>query len=743
MIDLGQSLNNFTNALQSAANTTVNIGTDMMEKQAQLDMFNMQADLEERTSQFMAELENDGDYANWTAKTSDFLNKLKSETGNPDSPLYCRNNFTAEKFNQALTTADGQLRRTVQAMARKKQVEHTQLQNEKTLDYYQNTLKGQDRINASVEIINLSKDQGIYSEAQAVDMKRQIVTQAVMEDVQDLYYKTAKANPNWSEAKVKEYVENNKSLFTVDGDSEYTKKIDTKKAKEAGEKIAQTQIKQDQYDNNVKLYSVGTNLRDSVYKAGNNPTALQSVITQCDNQINYIKNLPKGYISEEDRRARMEELHATKNIAKLASGEKSSDSEKLASFRTLAGNNLKQFIQYGQNGENSNEPGMKNAKVAYEAYKDSLRVSLAQGVKDEAGNKIVKSTKEEQDLYIAQHAQDIVGNFFDQFYKDTLAKPEYAGIKTELNSLISDMTNPKNKGMYSENAAGQLTDYCIDLMTSVDLSTAKPEDIIKELRNKKNLCYLDKANSLSIKKSWGENFNNSSYIGRIADTLKNNDAVFTDVEGKEKWFGNSKEKADELSNTLREQILKDTGLNAKDVTYEYKRTEDDMESTPIFNVNGKKIEIQSDGKNGYKYVDAKTGATISKDSLKSSTPSIESQQKKNREEYNSLQRQKIEEQNKNFNNLSERTLTVNSIPPAVQKMGYKWETGKTNAPQAKAAIGESRQSVINDVIIEINKNSKKGNEAFKAIKGLPSGMTINEFNKLSQNEKYNYILGIK
>ena len=733
MIDIGKSLNEFTNSLIGAGNTAVNIGNDMLEKQAQIDLFNSEAKLQEDTDAFMEELQQDGKYEEWGDKTSDFLNKIKGQFSDPSSPYYCRNNYTAQKFGQALKNAEIGLKSKVNSMALSMQKDESNAKTQQTLQYYTNTMKGQAGIDASIELINLNREKNNISPSQATQLKAQAVTNFAMKDYQESYQAEWNKTPGASESEIEARVEANFKGYTVDGDSEYASKVDLTEAKSKGMKAAKASIAQTQEDNYQKFIRTNTNLRDSVYQAKDNPGQLQAVADSCNTQLNYYKSLPKGYITEDRRRQLMEELHVTMSLAKASGGSGSKvNADDIDNILKDAAKTGDSFFLRGFIGSSTEREGVINQYVI-----DQVRAGKVKGLSADASEEEIAKAVEERHF--------ILDSYNEAFAKKLQEDPRYAGETAKYNSIVADIKkHPEN---YSNTAITYLTALYNNILTNTNIDLADHEGITKQLEDTRSLITLNKAGILFMNKKGVSTYKNGQY-GYGAQALNNYDVVTRDIyTGKEVFTDSTTEK--QVKNIVEDQrglVGRALGISdeeAKDLQYHFERTDkNDYKSSVIWELGDKRVKIEpvNNGKD-YRIVDVNTGNEIAKPqtaSERSAAAKHESDKKQNL-----LNQEKIFTGNSELKTTATRSLSVDTIPDAVKAAGLKWSTGKHNDAVSQEVVGTERASSLGDTVKYMyDLKDKHGQAAFKAL-GITSKDQQEYFNTLPKEDRIQIILGQK
>lgn len=140
----------------NAASAGLNLGMDsmnaydgLMKEKAKSDMFYAQAQLNANTQEFLRDLEQRNDYENYETYAKQFLTKQKNAL-----QKNIKNNYTAELYSQLFTTAENSLNNTIQAARMQKEYEAIGTQNASAIALNNNTLSGQNAIDANNSIIN-------------------------------------------------------------------------------------------------------------------------------------------------------------------------------------------------------------------------------------------------------------------------------------------------------------------------------------------------------------------------------------------------------------------------------------------------------------------------------------------------------------------------------------------------------------------------------------------------------------
>ena len=140
----------------NAASAGLNLGMDsmnaydgLMKEKAKSDMFYAQAQLNANTQEFLRDLEQRNDYENYETYAKQFLTKQKNAL-----QKNIKNNYTAELYSQLFTTAENSLNNTIQTARMQKEYEAIGTQNASAIALNNNTLSGQNAIDANNSIIN-------------------------------------------------------------------------------------------------------------------------------------------------------------------------------------------------------------------------------------------------------------------------------------------------------------------------------------------------------------------------------------------------------------------------------------------------------------------------------------------------------------------------------------------------------------------------------------------------------------
>lgn len=128
---------------------SMNAYDGLMKEKAKSDMFYAQAQLNANTQEFLRDLEQRNDYENYETYAKQFLTKQKNAL-----QKNIKNNYTAELYSQLFTTAENSLNNTIQTARMQKEYEAIGTQNASAIALNNNTLSGQNAIDANNSIIN-------------------------------------------------------------------------------------------------------------------------------------------------------------------------------------------------------------------------------------------------------------------------------------------------------------------------------------------------------------------------------------------------------------------------------------------------------------------------------------------------------------------------------------------------------------------------------------------------------------
>ncbi len=381
-----------------------------------------------------------------------------------------------------------------------------------------------------------------------------------------------------------------------------------------------------------------------------------------------------GYrMSEDDRNkyvrmwtAYMDELKKARG--KGVTGRSGSGGGSLSSFltnaavKTMPGNLLREVL-------NGTFTDFYSAK---EAYTDRLYEIFMSGEwKETAG-----MTPEEKERWFAENMSShpelqLLDN--DVLREVLENEPRYESIKNAYNAAMKDIV--KNGENYTPEAARILSSFIIDLVASTGGNVT--DETLKELENKINAVTLAGVKGSFRRKTllgYKDFGTDEKGIAQAAQSLSQNDLVFTDTRGNVVWTSQeAREQAEKNARNMAEVVGNVLGVDPADVGIDFRRTETDITNEPVFTVDGDKYEIRAvedgDGKAEH-FVITKNGEEFY-DSAGQGMPM--SAKEKAREQSEEAKEASEATKNARYRAMAEEAEKTETVPPEVEEMGITQE----------------------------------------------------------------------
>lgn len=630
----------FSQVLQQgfgAVNSAVNIGVQAVKEKARSDLLYMQAQFDADEHEFLMDLENSNDYPNYQKRLDDFVNKLQKSTGDKNSNYYCANEYTSLRANEMFASQKVALQNKVNEIIYKKNMQDVIANDNKTIALNRQNKDAQDAADANSAIYGywysngwINKDQYVsYVENELYLIKQDKIDGYYQEGVENAISRGLTAEQYYDEI-IKDHPELDQISVSVInpqyanteawGDNEDTatgkiegndeaaantsgmtrpllvandkKKNDLIKKAKVQEYNAAVAAMQEQ--NYTKLSEMFTNMVKM-----ENP---QTKLALCRQALNVISSNMKGNRLDEAKRVSYTKLFESyiDDITKAAG--KGSGTESYASYATVIKNLPDQFMA-----------GIKDGTFNYYDAAEALQDAAAETYYSTGGvwneTKTFKDDKDRKDkFYLDNYSKVGVTEILNS--KELLNafnnEPTYKGVAAKYNALKKEVEkdlaikDPK-KRKYGEDALGTLLSFAVDFVAESGNKVLTEDDLktFDSMLNGVNLSWLDK----NIK---GFNNNSDKGILQTIDITQNNDFLFTDINGNERWASpQAKEKMDQAAETLKPVLAEILGVSEKDLgDHSYMNTKYDKNNVPEWTIEGKRYHLEKtkDGKS-YQAVD--------------------------------------------------------------------------------------------------------------------------------------------
>lgn len=557
------------NATGDAAITASNIIDRRLREQAELDVKRMHLTLEDETNKFMLELQQGkhGGIENWEQATQDFLLRSRA-SDNKNSPFYCKNNYTAQLYDQTFGANEVAVKNRVATQVwGLYRDEERQKMSQNLMQIRNSSSDPQSKIDQAADLIDNAQRAGWYTKPEAEQLKAESFMQQHNEVVNAKYkeYFAKGMTPSEIEKKL-----NGEDMGLLMGGEEYASKLNKKAMIEKSCQIAQQEIRQVQDENNAALTAENTEIMNGLYRGD---TASYAAALK---QQKKIRQMDRVAINENDQRTRDFELNAAIKMyldgkTVTGSGAKGkSDGEK----------NFNAVAAQIKNGQKEELKKLLNEKDGFDGTIYSIKKAYLQPYMNRI-NTIKQNMRklgipEEQ---INQEYADTVGvamgGLIDAACDANLFPTE---LKKDVNGVLAQIKE-KQKSMAKKDAgaaavyASEAMEFVWDTVCGSNIKNISPEAISKaysdfeQTQNAKTYDRLVYGNKYDDG-TWGE-----SDLVKALNQQKNDALIWTDEygnkhapEGVEKgiWLGKTNSICiDDLANTLSTDKMQ---ITANDIT---------------------------------------------------------------------------------------------------------------------------------------------------------------------------------
>lgn len=730
---------NFSNALLGTVNTVNDTYSKYMEEQAKYEASNISIRLQREANNKLLELQQSNRYDQWPEEMNTFYEERKKDMENKDSPYYCRNNQTAKYVNEIIEQSRNTYQYKVDQMTVEKQRDMDIAKYNESCSAIDEMYQGQMNIDMKDELAK-----GLWETGK-------ITTQQYQQEKEKNYYTGTYKNyvSNFGNDFIDTAIKSGKN-FNETWDM-YTKNIqdpkkygidgletitDTREIKDKAKKECEQKynaalytMQQKNYDYHEQNLTEGTRLVTLALEG--QPVNLNNIYKIVNVGQLELNKMGGNQLATGQQKALAKEYEGLVNTLKaIEKAEKSgSGSKNNPSFATSVYVKAMPDNYFGMLKDGT----FKNAY----AMRDGLTQALQEAFVSQEWKETEGMTQEQkEEWYNKNYSNFAMNKILDSKVLDGILQNDYPEVYAKWNILKKDFEqdikkNPNpEKRKYSENAVTVLGEAIYDLVASGGKETDK-EEAMKQFNAKINAATLDGLNGLLKGKGLFES--EQRYLARTANELKDNDVVFTNVYGKEKWIPGTEEKVNAIANKQKTYLQNALGLNIEEPVY--RKVENDIEPIPEFRA--------SDG-NTYHIEASKDGKTVN----------IVDQNGVTHQPLSNADQSKLDKEKKAETRAQEKAVHAETLAKeeatkaSVNKM-ITQDTrvsnavklaGKVSEEQWKASAGNitERQILLNDTVNKINRMAK--NSSDKDFKDKV-GITKEEWNNMSGvNERYQFLM---
>lgn len=621
----------------NAASAGLNLGMDsmnaydgLMKEKAKSDMFYAQAQLNANTQEFLRDLEQRNDYENYETYAKQFLTKQKNAL-----QKNIKNNYTAELYSQLFTTAENSLNNTIQTARMQKEYEAIGTQNASAIALNNNTLSGQNAIDANNSIINSEYANG---------MRNSGYTRAA--HLKNASESIAKEWTTAADAKIQNIINNGGDFSEVEKviddmalNNEYqVMMLDDKYASPDGLKYAQ--------EHGEGFKDIGNEL-DKKQIAKELKSTLK---TKYNAMVNEMQEKNMGLVTE--GYTKLIEMPAEQRISYANAWLRKIDTE--MSGNKLSPSQRKQAVDMYKlitDGKAASGTGKDWEKFFTKTIETNMNYYIervlygkntgydAKGLFEQAVLKDLQEIQPGATLYDLQKQFPVVMTFLDELEKK--APDQIKGILKDTQSVLKDMTNSLkldetgelsgafvdlfwdevNACKYTDDKA--LKEIATNLKTEINSMRAKELDIVR-----KNY----KTDRLTLEKGL---FDEDKKLAEFLNEMeKHPDFVYSDKSGKDRIsiFANGDEAIRRGEEWQKEYLKKELGIEPGDILASFEPEEDadkrDVKAVQIFSTaDGTKYKVRSsDGKslNIYTSKDGKNWTPVETKKQEAARKTVES-----------------------------------------------------------------------------------------------------------------------
>ena len=601
-----ESFERLFNSMNNATNTYVGIYDKQKEAQAKYDLTNMQIMLERQANDTLSELQKNNNYENWEADMDKFFNNIAGNLENKDSPYYVKNNYTARAAQTMLENARNDYQAKVKQLADVKIRELNISRYNESLETLSTLYSGQELIDQRNNLSKMLYENGdISPEQYSSEIEKNwyigTMTNYTSNFSDDLVNKAIADgkdfNETWDEyerslEKTKRYGVDGLEILTSDKDIKEKAKQECEQKYKAFLYRIQTK-NQEAIGNNInRLWVDITKLM-----TGDTSIDLDNLYYRVNTGNSYNDTMTGNKLATGQREKNTDEyksmittINAIEKAAKSGSGSSST-----ASYKTIIENTPDTFLQAYHDG---------NFNDLYEASAALQNAVNEVFISNDEWTETKHLTEEEAKRWqIENYSKFGKVKLLNSKTLNQIIDTEYPTLSTKFGLLKKDIENDiKNnpdptKRKYATNSMEIMAELVLDIAASTGKETDK-ESQIKLYNQMMNACTVSALDNLF--KPQGKGIfaeSNDRYIARTAKELQDNDVVFTNIEGVERWAPNSKDKVDEVAKQQKSWLESALGLTLSEP--QYRKVKNDIEPIPEFkSSDGIIYHIESeDGRN--------------------------------------------------------------------------------------------------------------------------------------------------
>lgn len=746
------AIGDFTNTLLNSANTANSIMDDRIRKQAQFDLNTRKLRLQEEINSKMNDFSTRSDYENWEQEIDNLFTETQANMSNQDSDFYCRNNLTAQMFNEVLNNA------RVQTQQRTTELVLQFNEKKKDLDYNQSyellkqMYSGQDFVdNADILIDSYSQTRQL-DPIQIENLKAQAFKDAMAGVYGDFYNQIVNkalvagktADEVWNDidrgtaGSVKRKDENGITIPNY-GSGEFKKEqAEIFKQKYKADQAQYQRQNAEWYSNDiVDIRGDIVNLISGA-KGAKNATDIVARINIGHGRLektqqSQLGNGVKDSLSKEYKQL----LDLLENYEKAVNKGAGSGSVNAPSFNSvfLRPGFTENYLQGIESGQYDNP--YQAAREMKECLEDGF---FNNGWKEKSvyqnGTKRDMTEQEQIKYFTEQYENTAAHELLNSDYLQKRLKSNYPSLYQKYNNLVKDIEKdilkPEKQRKYTAGAATYIANFINDLMAGAgNNSDLKAMEAL--LDTQINAVTIDGLNGLFKSKKHFENYDD--YIGRTAKELRENDVLMTDdYRNTRKWAPGTEEKVNRVAKEQRDYIASKLNIELNN-DWTYMVTENDAQPIPIFTDKAGNKYIIEPGENGTAKIVDERGTVYNSLSKKERRQQNTAERKANAEERKQA-RAEEEAIVDSEDEAMRTTLAASKTIPELVK-----EYGNTNTDNWNSEAGGmlNRNEAYNKTIRKLDQLANDNNYSDAEFKAK-TGVTKAQWKAITKrSEKYNIV----
>lgn len=598
------SLLDVWNAASGFGGQTADYLNQQLQEQENLKFNMMKIQLQKDANDFLLGLQTNNDFKNWPQQVDDFLQKKlgsrDQETladGRPN-PYYCGTSYLGNKVDEYMAEQYSELQNKVAILTLGKIQEQNNVITDDTVALVRQTAAPVEALAQAASLRHEQYQQGRINDTQLSNYLKEEQVNSVNTELKNRVENIVENyDPEQNIDTLVETLGNNLPDFTVENPATNTPMtIDVtdyvNKAKQNLKPQLKAKLQDYQEKNEQKLSSIfqEMNAADDMETRVMIAEQGQDLLRKWDGTNKVSIDTANQYSSY------------FKNVLKAASGD-AKEKDKIKAMESFWKVEPTVAIQAYINGSLYKGSGLENAYVAQEyLYKAAVDQMQKLNYSEEDINEELRTHNTILDTLAEKAVQAIIG-------KDS-------EIENRVNKWLKDQT----KNCDPEQVA-YFIDWYKDTVAEMDMSktsSAELSQIFDDMLNTMTSMQIDFLET-NKKGKLKHEIKTDKDIGDIALTLSQYDMAYTDIKGRDVWFtykGNNARTVLEAPGGFIEKgkqlVAEAFGFNAKDITYDFERTNYDLNSTPVFTTpRGADAKIVAVDKDGIQTTDPKKVAGYS------------------------------------------------------------------------------------------------------------------------------------